>query len=73
MGRSPRINFSLFNSAVKKIDVTKKIVNEGVGRMMIDFFRRAQLLDPAFVHQNHAVRHFQRFFLVMGDEDAGDL
>ena len=73
MGISPKKNFSLFDSAVKEIDVAEKIIDEGIGRMMINFFRRAQLLDPALVHQNHAVRHFQSFFLVMGDEDAGDL
>ncbi len=62
------IDLSPLDSAVKEIHVTEKIVNERIGRMMIDFLRRARLLDPAFVHQNHAVRHFQRFFLIVRDK-----
>ena len=58
---------------MKQIDVAEKVVNEGIGRMMVDFFRGAHLLDPAFVHQNHAVGHLQSFFLIVGDENAGDL
>ena len=72
-GQLAEINFSFFHSAVKQIDVTEKIVNERIGRIMIHFFRRAHLLDPAFIHQNHPVRHLQSFFLIMRDEDAGDL
>jgi hypothetical protein len=39
----------------------------------IDLLRRAHLLHLAVVHQHHAVGHFQRFFLVVGDEDRGDV
>jgi hypothetical protein len=31
------------------------------------------LLDTALVDHHHAVGHFQRFFLVVGHEDAGDM
>jgi hypothetical protein len=29
------------------------------------------LLDPALVHQDHLVGHFERFFLAVGDENTG--
>ena len=41
--------------------------------MLVDFSGRADLLDLALVHQHHAVGHFERFFLVVRDEDAGDV
>lgn len=71
-GQFSQKDFSLFDAAVKQIDVTEKVVNKGIGRLMIDFFGRADLLDASFVHQHHSVRHFQGFFLIMGDKDAGD-
>ena len=52
---------------------TQEAIHEGRGRVAIDLFRRAHLLPPAVVHQHHAVGHFQRFFLVVGDEDRGDV
>ncbi|MNT13424.1 hypothetical protein D3C72_1483940 [compost metagenome] len=39
--------------------------------MVVDGLGRAVLLDVAAVHQHHLVGHFQRLFLVMGDEHAG--
>ena len=43
------------------------------GRLLDDRLRRADLLDLAMVHHHHAVGHFQRFFLVMRDKNAGDV
>ena len=42
-------------------------------RPVVDLFRRADLLDLALVHHHHAVGDFQRFFLVVGDENRGDV
>src|SRR4029450_6225460 len=58
---------------MKKIDVAEKVVNEGIGGMMIDLVRRTHLLYPAFVHQNHAIGDLQCFFLIVRHENAGDL
>ena len=41
--------------------------------MVVDLVRRAFLLDAALVHHHDAVGHFHGLFLVVGDEDAGDV
>ena len=41
--------------------------------MVIDFLGRADLLDPALVHHDDAVGELERLFLIVGDEDAGDV
>ena len=48
-------------------------VHECRCRMVIDLARRADLLDAALVHHHHPVGHFERFFLVVGDEDRGHI
>src|SRR4030095_4319553 len=68
----PDKGLSFFYTAVKKIDVAEKIVDEGIDWMMIDLFRRADLLDASFVHQNDPIGHFQGFFLIVSDKDAGN-
>ena len=42
------------------------------GRRGVDFPRRADLFDDAFVHDDDPVGHAHRFGLVMRDIDAGD-
>src|SRR4030095_10618106 len=68
----PDKGLSFFYAAMEKIDVAEKIVDEGIDWMMIDFFRRADLLDAPFVHQDHPISHFQGFFLIVSDKDAGN-
>ena len=41
--------------------------------MVPDLLRRADLFDLAVVHQHHAVGDFERFFLVVRNENAGDM
>ena len=40
---------------------------------MVDLVRRADLLDSPVVHHGDAVGDFERFFLIVRDEDAGDV
>ena len=44
-----------------------------VAGLVEHFFRRADLLDPAVVHHDDAVGHFERFFLIVRHQDAGDV
>ncbi len=44
-------------------------MNESGRRVVVDFLGRADLLDLALVHHHHAVGDFQRFFLIVRDED----
>ena len=48
-------------------------VHERGRRMVVDLAGRADLLDAALVHHHHAVGDFERLFLVVGDEDRGDV
>ncbi len=54
-----------------RVDVAQEAVDERRRRAVVDLRRRADLLDPPLVHHHHLVGHFQRLFLVMGNEDAG--
>ena len=40
--------------------------------MVVDVLRPADLQDAARVHHRDPVRHGQRLFLIVGDEDEGD-
>jgi hypothetical protein len=46
--------------------------DEGAGRRRVDLFRRADLLDLAGVHHQHAFGQRHRLDLVVGDEQRGD-
>ncbi len=41
--------------------------------MVIQLGRRAHLLDAPLVHDHYAIRHFERLFLSVSDEEAGDV
>src|SRR5216684_7696951 len=69
-GNISKINLALLDAAVEQVHVAEKIVNKCIRRMMIDFVWRTHLLDASFVHQNDAIGHLQRFFLIMRDKDA---
>jgi hypothetical protein len=49
-GQFTQKSFPFLDTAMKQVNVAEKVVNEGIGRMMVDFFRSAHLLDAAFVH-----------------------
>ncbi len=54
------------------VDLAHEVGHEGRGWLLVDFHRRADLLDHAVVHHHDAVGHRQRFFLVVRDHDGRD-
>ena len=58
------------HSAVKQVDAAEKVIDEWTGRMVIDIFRRSDLLNPPGVHDDHPIRDLKGFILIMGDEHA---
>ena len=48
------------DASMKQIHVAEKVINEGVGGMMINFLRRPYLLDPPVIHQHHAIGDFDK-------------
>ena len=58
---------------MEQIDVAEKITDERRRRVMVHVAGRAGLFDPAFVHHNNAIGHFERFLLVVRDKHAGDV
>jgi hypothetical protein len=62
-----------FDAAVEHDDVAEKVHHEAVRRMLEHICRRADLLDVAVIHHHDAIRDLERFLLIVGDEDAGDV
>ena len=60
------------HGAFHDVAFTDEAGNIGVGRLVVDLQRGADLLDGAGVHNHDFVAHGQGFFLVMGDEDEGN-
>jgi len=54
----------------EQVHVAEELQHEGRGRVVVDVVRRALLLDPAGVHDDHAVGHLHGLFLVVRDEDG---
>src|SRR5690606_2579225 len=54
------------------IRLSQKVGGEMVCRLIIELRRGAELLDTSAVHQADAIRHGERFLLVMGDIEDGD-
>ncbi len=57
---------------VQEVAFADEAGNEFVRRTSVELFRRIQLLDNAAVQHRDPVRHNQRFFLIVGDEDERD-
>jgi signal transduction histidine kinase len=51
---------------------TNESSHEGSSRLLIDGFRRTDLLDHSLVHDNHSLRQGHGFDLIVGDEQGGD-
>ena len=49
----------------------EEVGDEQGRRALVDLARRADLVDPALVHDGDPVAHAERLFLVVGDEDEG--
>ena len=58
--------------AGQAVGAAEELVDEGRGRPVVDLPRAADLLDLALAHEDHLVGELERFFLVVGDEDAGE-
>src|SRR5450755_5723 len=67
------IGFSAVNAAVKQVHIAEEVIHKWGGRMVIDFVRSAHLLDVSVVHHHDTVGKFERFFLIVGHEEAGDV
>ena len=63
---------AFFDAAFEGFGVAEKAGDEGVGGAQVDVVGAAALFDAAVVHDDDLVGHFEGFFLVVGDEDAGD-
>lgn len=64
---------AFFQATMEEIDVAEEPVDERRGRRVVDRIGAADLLYLAAVHQHHVVGHFQRFFLIVRHEQAGDV
>ena len=58
--------------AVQDVGRADEPGDERRGGIVVDLAGRAHLLHTALVHHDDLVRELQRFFLVVGDEQAGD-
>ena len=57
---------------MESVDISKEAHDEGRLGIFEEFLGRAFLLNLAIIHDHDAVGHFQRFFLIVGHEHAGD-
>ena len=57
------------DGAGQHVGLADEAVDEQAGRPVVDLGRRRELLQPAGRQHGDAVRHRQRFLLVVGDED----
>src|SRR5262249_5612589 len=67
------VGSSLFQAAMKQVHVAEELVDKRRRRAVVDLIRRSDLFNLAFVHDDDAVGDFQRFLLIVGDENAGDV
>jgi hypothetical protein len=58
---------------VKIVGLSQKAHDKFGLRVMKDLLGSSHLLDAAFAHDHHPVRHLQRLFLIVRDENAGDV
>ena len=58
--------------AGKDVGLANEVGNEGVCWFVVDFLRRANLLDDTVLHYHDFVRHGERLFLVVGYVNKGD-
>ena len=60
------------HASLKNITLADKISHESILRLVVDFFRRPDLLDCSIRHDYDFIRHGKRFFLIMRHIDKGD-
>jgi hypothetical protein len=64
---------AVFGAAVEERHVTEEFIDEFVGGIFVNLTGRSDLFELAAVHDGDAVGHLERLFLIVGDEDAGDM
>src|ERR1700694_4670492 len=62
-----------FDALVEKIDVAEKLIDKGIGGIVIHFSRSTHLLDPALIHDCNAIGDLEGFFLIVGPKKTGDV
>ena len=60
-------------ASMEQVVIAQKLEHEGVGGLFIDLLRGCELLDAPGIHHRDAIRDFQRFLLVVGHENGGDM
>ena len=60
------------HNAVENVTLSDKVSYERIFRLIVNIFRRTDLLDAAFRHDNNRVGHSQGFFLIMSDINESD-
>ena len=63
---------AILYTSMKDVGMSKEVIDEWRGRVLVDFVRLAHLLDLTFPHDHDAIGSCQCFLLVMGDKDAGN-
>ncbi len=63
----------VLDAPVKNIHAAEKVHDERTCRPFEHILRTAVLFHPAFVHDHHPISQLQRFLLIVGDEDAGEM
>ena len=61
------------HDAVDDVALPDEIGNKGITRLIVDILRCANLQNVAVSHDHHTVGHGERFLLIVGDIDEGDL
>lgn len=57
---------------LENIGVADEVRNKALGWVIVDFAWRSDLENAALVHDRDTIRHRQRLFLIMGDENESD-
>ena len=60
------------NTSVHQVRHAQEVGHIGVGGLVVDVFRGAELRDASVVHDGEAIGHRERLFLVVGDIQEGD-
>ena len=71
-GERAEHRLAVLHPTAEHVDVAHEADDERRRRMVEDLLWRSDLLDVALVHHHHPIGDFERFFLVVSDEDAGE-
>ena len=58
---------------MKEIDASQKIVDKGRAGLIVDRLGRSDLLQYTVIKNGDAIGDFKRLFLVVRDQDGGDM